>query len=285
MNNMGTIPPDAVTIYNNALEMSNKGDFFNAISEYKKAIDQYPNFIEAYNNMGEIYSQMGKKDLAIAIYQDALKINRSSRVLLNIGVELYNSKNFDAALNYFSESLAAQPNFLEGNFYSALVFYNKNDFQTAERYFKNVLKLDKKHLKTNYLLSYIYYEWKEYHKAIKCLDNIKDTADDKSFVNRYYGFCWYYLGNYDKAVSYLKTALESRPEYLKFKGYLESLTIESKINEIGDIDAAIRDLESKMMNEAPPLKEVTKLSMLYIFKGENSKAEKLLLKAKQKLAS
>jgi tetratricopeptide (TPR) repeat protein len=283
--NIGSIPTEAVSIYNFALELSNKGDFFNALTEYQKAIDRFPNFIEAYNNMGEIYSQMGNKDLAIAIYHDALKINRSSRVLLNLGVEHYNAKDFDLALNYFNESLAAHPDFLEGNFYTALVYYNKNNFNTAEKYFKNVLKADKKHLKTNYLLSYIYYEWKEYHKAIKCLDNIRDTADDISFINRYYGFCWYYLGNYDKAVSYLKTALESRPEYLKFKGYLESLSVENKLNEVGDINAAIRDLESKMMKEAPRLAEVTKLSMLYIFKGENSKAEKLLLEAKQKLAS
>jgi tetratricopeptide (TPR) repeat protein len=283
--NVGSIPTEAVSIYNFALELSNKGDFFNAITEYKKAIEQYPNFIEAYNNMGEIYSQMGKKDLAIAVYQDALKINRSARVLLNLGVEHYNSKDFDIALNYFNEALAAHPDFLEGNFYTALVYYNKNDFHAAERFFINVIRMDRKHLKSNYLLSYIYYERKEYVKAIKCLDNIKDIADDISFVNRYYGFCWYYLGNYSKAVSYLKTALESKPEYLKFKGYLESLTVESKMNEIGDIDAAIRDLESKMMNEAPALKEITKLSMLYIFKGENLKAEKLLLQAKQRLAS
>jgi len=271
-----SIPAEAVSIYNRALDMSSKGEFKPALDEYNRAISVHPRFIEAYNNIGEIYSKMGNSDKAISTYLHALSIERNYRVLLNLGVEYYNKGQITSALAHFSESLKENDDFQEGHFYSGLAYFNIKDFAKAEIHFLRVVDQDRKHLKANYLLSYIYYEWKQYHTVIECLDRICDIADDISFVNKYYGFCNYFLGNYEKAVSYLTVALESNPKYKKFHSYLQGLTVESKLKEIGDIDACIRELESKMTSETPSVKELSRLSLLYVFKGEYRKAETLL---------
>jgi len=284
MNTM-SIPTKVISLYNNALKLSNNGDLSNAIDEYKKAISLHPTFLEAYNNIGELYSMMGNREEAISTYMEALKIDKNYRVLLNLGVELYHNKYFEKSLKYFKESLSLKNDFLESNYYTAMAYYNLKDFNNAEVYFKEVIKLDKKHLKTNYLLSSIYYEWKEYHKAIECLDRIYDIADNKSFIEKYYGFCYYHLGNYKKAISFLNDALKNTKGYSKFKNYLSTLTYENKMKEIGDIDSEIEKLEKSMLSIEPQFKDATKLSMLYIFKGQNEKAEKLLLSLKGKLAS
>ncbi|HOO71651.1 MAG TPA: tetratricopeptide repeat protein [Spirochaetota bacterium] len=280
-----SVPKEAVTIYNSALELSNRNDFESALKEYRRAIELHPDFIEAYNNMGEIYSRLGQKKDAIASYLDALRIDRNHRVLLNLGVEHYNNMNYESALKYFLDSLNVQPDFIEGNFYTGMVYYNFRNYLEAQKYFRTVVLKDKKHLKANYLLAYIYYEFKDYENTLKCLDNIKTIADDKAFINRYYGFCYYHLGMYEKAAEYLTTALKNLPQYAKFKSYIQSLTYENKLKEIGDIDQAIRDLEKKIMRDKPNLQEATRLSMLYIFKGKNKEAEDLLISLKKKIAS
>jgi tetratricopeptide (TPR) repeat protein len=280
-----SVPQEAVAIYNHALELSNKGDLARALDEYQKALEVHPKFVAAYNNIGEIHARMGDRARAIDNYKEALKISKHFRVLLNLGVEYFNARDFKNALKFFKESLSKSPNFLEVNFYSGLVYHKQDDFKKAEKHFLEVVKVDQKHLKANYLLSYIYYEWKEYKKTLKCLDTIKDIADDKTFLNKYYGFCYYYLGKYQLAVDHLTVALESRPEYKKFKKYLASLTYEKKVNEVGDVDKAIKEMEGKMMNQEPEITELTRLSMLYIFKGENKKAEKLIQSYKKKIAS
>jgi tetratricopeptide (TPR) repeat protein len=280
-----TVPKEAITIYNGALELANRGEMEKALEEYRKAIQMHPSFVEAYNNIGEIYSRMGKRDLAISSYTEALKIGRNGRVLLNLGVEHYNSNNFRKSLQYFKESLAISPDLLEGNFYTGLVYYNEKNYREAEPYLKTVIGIDRTHLKANYLLSHIYYEQKEYRKTLACLDNIREIADDKSFVSRYYGFCHYYLGNFDLAVEFLTQALQLKPEYKKFKKYLSGLTYEKRLKEIGDVGKAIKEMEEQMMTGEPQIAEATKLSMLYIFDGQNQKAEKLLLTVKQKIAS
>ena len=283
--NTNSMPTEAVTIYNRALAMTNNGELQTAITEYQKAVKMYPHFIEAYSNMGELYSMLGKSELAISTYNRALDIEKNYRILLNLGVEYYNSGIFKTALNYFLDSLMQKPDFHEGNYYTGLTHYNLRNYNEAERYLRNVVAIDKKHIKANYMLSYIYYENREYGPVIKCLDSIHEIADDKSFINRYYGFCYFHLGRYNEAVKYLKDAIYQHPEYTKFKGYLESLTYENKVKEIGDVDNAIMDLESLMMKEPLNMKDITRLSMLYVFKGENQKAEKIVTDYKENILS
>ncbi len=277
-----SVPAEAITIYNKALEKTNRGDFSNAISEYQRAIKMYPYFIEAYNNMGEIYSIIGERDLAITAYSKALEIKKNDKVLLNLGVEYYNSGQYDKALSYFNESLKQNINFHEANYYIGLTYYNLKDYVKSEKFLKKVVQKDHSHLKANYMLSYIYYEWKQYNLVLECLEAIKNIADDKAFINKYYGFCCYYLGRYEEAVPYLTNALKQQPEYEKFKKYLEGLTYENKVKEIGDVDKAIKELEKILMNKSPKLTEITKLSMLYVFKGDNKKAEDLVQSYKNK---
>lgn len=283
--NTNAVPHEAVAIYNRALELSNRGDLQNAIEVYRQAISICPTFIEAHNNIGEIYSRTGDSDKAISSYKEALTIKKNSRVLLNIGVEYYKKEEYKIAFNFFKDSLSMNPDFLEANFYSAMVLYNLEKLKEAEVYFSKVVSIDKKHLKANYILSFIYYQWQDYKRTIQCLDNIKDTADDIQFMNKYYGFCYFHLGHYDMAVSHLNTALESTPHYTKFKEYLQSVNFENKLQEIGDIETAIAELEKKIMNEEHNDQEIKKLGMLYIFNGKNSKAEKLLQDLKDKMVS
>lgn len=274
------VPKEVVSIYNNALMLSSRGDYTRALNEYERAISLYPAFIQAYNNIGEIYSRMGNSDLAISSYKKALTIDKNNRVLLNLGVEYYNRREYRDSLRFFLDSLALDPGFLEGNFYTGMAYFNLKDLKLAEGYFTKVVKLESKHEKAGYLLSYIYYEWKQYARALACLEQVRDVAKDRVFFNKYYGFCCYHLGRYDEAVEYLTTALEANPSYSKFKKYLKGLTYEKKVKELGDIDAKIREMEQQLMGDRRSIQEYTRLSMLYIFKGEFKKAETLLLSVK-----
>lgn len=278
-----SIPKEAVNLYNVACELAAKGNLSGAIQEYRRAIRIYPDFIQARSNIGELYSMMGDSSRAVAAYQDALNFSRDYRLLFNIGIEHYKAGRKDEALSYFTESVEQNPDFREGNYYAGLILYKRKEYGAAELCLSRVLKSDPNNFKTNYMLSYIYYERKQYHKVVECLDRMKDTADDKVFLCKYYGFCYYYIGDYKLAADYLTVTLEAQPEYEKFRDYLKSLTYENKMQEIGDIDGAIKQLEARMMEQT--LSEASELSMLYIFKGENQKAEQVLLSYKEKLAS
>ena len=276
---------DAVSLYNNALLFSERGDHAAALAEYKRAIEIQPQFIEAFNNIGQIHAQMGNKDLAIDAYENALKISNDPKVLLNIGVEYFNSGEFDTALRYFLNSVSMSHNFLEANFYTGLTYYELQNFHNAKPYLTNVVSMNINHYRANFMLACIHYDSKEYKQALECIDRVAAVHADRTFIEKLYGFCHYHLGNYEKAVGCLTNALTSHSKYNEFKEYLEKITYENKLKELGDINKAVKALEKDMKKGKEDLSSVSKLSMLYIFKGENKKAEELLLNYRKKLAS
>jgi len=277
------VPKDAVNAYNNGCELAARGNLSGAIEEYRRAIRIYPEFIKARSNIGELYSQLGDSSKAIAAYQDALNFSREYELLFKMGFEHYKAGRTDDALRYFTESIEEYPDFRDANYYAGLILYKDKKYAETEMCLSRVLKSDPSNFKANFILSYIYYENKQYHKVIECLDRMKEgSVDDNVFLCKYYGFCYYHTGDYKTAADYLTTVLEAHPEYERFKDYLNSLTYENKVQEIGDLDDAIKHLEEKMMEESiRSLSEASELSMLYIFKGENKKAEDMLLEYKE----
>ena len=281
------VPKDAVNAYNNGCELAARGDLSGAIEEYRRAIRIYPEFIKARGNIGELYSQLGDSSKAIAAYQDALNFSRDYDLLFKMGFEHYKAGRTGDAFRYFAESIREYPDFRDANYYAGLILYKDKKYSEAEICLSRVLKSEPSNFKTNFMLSYIYYENKQYYKVIECLDRMKENSiDDDTFLCKYYGFCYYYTGNYKMAADYLTIVLEAQPEYERFKDYLNSLTYENRIQEIGDLDDAIKDLEEKLMEESiKSIGEASELSMLYIFKGESKKAEDMLLEYKEKAAS
>ena len=282
-----SVPNDAVNAYNSACELAARGNLSGAIEEYRHAIKIYPEFVKARSNIGELYSQLGDSSRAIAAYQDALNFSREYDLLFKIGFEHYKAGRSGDAFYYFSESIKEYPDFRDANYYAGLILYKDKKYTEAEVCLSKVLKSDPSNFKVNYMLSYVYYEDKQYYKVIECLDRMKDgPVDDNVFLCKYYGFCYYHTGDYKTAVDYLSTVLEAQPEYERFKDYLSSLSYENKVQEIGDLDSAIKHLEEKMMEESNrSIAEASELSMLYIFKGESKKAEDMLLEYKGKAAS
>ena len=278
-----SVPAEAVNIYNAALDFSNRGDVHTALNQYQKAISVYPRFMEAYNNIGEIYSKLGDRDKAVDTYKQALSIDRNHKVLLNIGVEYYNSGKYQTALTHFKESISSREDFIEGQFYTAISYHRMRDNVMAEKHLRKVIEMDNRHLKANYLLASMMYERADYAGVLTCLDRIKNIADDRAFVSKYYGFCMYHMGKYNEAVSYLSEALELSPQYSRFKEYLKTVTYEHKKKEIGDIPASISVMERRLAEGKMSLQDYTHLSMLYIFDGQNEKAEQLLLPLRDKL--
>lgn len=279
-----SVPQEALAVYNRAFELAANGKREEAINEYRRALELYPNFVEAKNNIGELYAEADEIGEAIRAFEAALADSRDCRILFNLGVAYCKIGRDAEALDFFYEAIAQKPSFIEGNYYAGLLLYNKNDYAQAEGHLVKVVAQEPKHIKTNYLLSHIYYEQKQYDKVLECLNRIRDIAEDQTFINRYFGFCHYHLGSYKLAAQYLTSALETHPAYERFKDYIAGLTYENKMREIGDIDKAIAELEVKVMqSEKPRLSDASRLSMMYIFKGENSKAESMLLNFKNRM--
>ncbi len=76
-----------------------KGDYNNAMSQYKKAINLDNRFYPAYLNLGLTYMQVKKYDRAVDNFGTALAINpKSAEALLNLGMAYNQTGKYEQAI-------------------------------------------------------------------------------------------------------------------------------------------------------------------------------------------
>ena len=90
-----------------------QGKLHLALKSYKKASSLNPNFWEAINNQSLILYEINKKQKAIDLWRDVLKITNNAEPLLGLATGLYekNIKNRES-IDLAKEALANNPNYV-----------------------------------------------------------------------------------------------------------------------------------------------------------------------------
>lgn len=94
---------DAVTYNNTGINYTKKGDYDNAIVNFKKAIENDPSLNNAYYNLGSVYKYTGNKDKALKTFQLLLRNNPDDDEVAYIIAGLYYDKqDYEKALIYLN---------------------------------------------------------------------------------------------------------------------------------------------------------------------------------------
>jgi tetratricopeptide (TPR) repeat protein len=96
--------------YNVAFELARKGQYEQAIAEWRKALEFDPGEASVYLNLGVALARMGKLDEAIVQYQKALAITPdAAEVHFRLGSALADAGKFDEAIAHFRKVLETRP--------------------------------------------------------------------------------------------------------------------------------------------------------------------------------
>lgn len=112
------IPPQAQTMYEQAVSAMASGDTVDAELRFQSFLLQYPDFPGAHVNLAIIFSERGDDAAAEGSLTDALMIDPEYAPALNqLGMLLRRQGKFEAAESAYSRALEASPDY-------ALVHYN-----------------------------------------------------------------------------------------------------------------------------------------------------------------
>ena len=96
--------------YNLAWEFAQKGQYEEAIVQWRKALEQNPGEADVRLNLGVALARAGKTDDAIAEYRQALEINPNDPELhFRLGTSLAETRKFYEAITNFQKGLALSP--------------------------------------------------------------------------------------------------------------------------------------------------------------------------------
>jgi Flp pilus assembly protein TadD/4-amino-4-deoxy-L-arabinose transferase-like glycosyltransferase len=120
-----------------------RGDYPQAIEEFKKAIELKPDYGDAYHNMANVNHQMGQDDLAEQNYKKALSLNpRLWQSYQNLAAIYFSQKNLDLAQESMNKAIEINPN--QPDLYSNLgaIYVILGDKQKAQESFQKALLLN-----------------------------------------------------------------------------------------------------------------------------------------------
>lgn len=99
--------------YNLAKVMEGKGEYGQAIENYKIVVEIHPDDYEAYNNMGAMFLKQGQFDQAVISYEKSLKIKPDYLIAMyNAGIVTLKQGKYDETIKYFHKALEQNPDWV-----------------------------------------------------------------------------------------------------------------------------------------------------------------------------
>lgn len=126
----------AQNMFDDAIDLRDKGRLDGAIEKLVAATVLQPNYAEAYNLLGVCYDEKGQYIQAQDEYKKALKIeSNNARFLNNIGYSYYLSSDFGNSVKYYKRGLKITPNDRRMHNNIGLAYGRKGDYDNAREHF------------------------------------------------------------------------------------------------------------------------------------------------------
>lgn len=141
----GKTSPSSPNTHNNLGDVyGRRGDFNNAVLEFKKAIAIKPDYADAYHNLGNTYKAMGKIEDAIKNYQFALKFNPKLWLSYqNLAVIYFGQKQYKLSLENMQKAIAINPQNINLQAELGVIYVQLGEKNIAKEIFTKVLLEDK----------------------------------------------------------------------------------------------------------------------------------------------
>lgn len=154
-----------------------------ALDIYEKAIKENPDNISIYLNMGDIYLEIGEYGKAVEVLKKGVSINNNIIALkTNLALAYYYNKDYEEAKKHFNDVIKDNENIYQAYFYLGEL-YNRveNNYELAINYYEQAISYNKNYVRAYLALGDLYLENKETYKAmaqyLKALENNENYPD------------------------------------------------------------------------------------------------------------
>ncbi|MEK7831295.1 MAG: tetratricopeptide repeat protein, partial [Acidobacteriota bacterium] len=165
----------AQNMFEDAVELHEKGRLDGAIEKLVAATVTQPNFSEAYNLLGVCFDEKSQYSQAQEEYKKALKIeSNNARFLNNAGYSYYLSGDYGNSVKHYKRGLKITPNDRRMHNNIGLAYGRKGDYDKAREHFVTAVGEVGAYLN----LGFIYSQEGEHDKAIKSYETALKIKPD-----------------------------------------------------------------------------------------------------------
>lgn len=185
-----------------------------AIDIFNQALKIKPNSAEILYNLGNVFKKAGDNNRAIQNYKKAVKIRPNfTEAYANLGNTEYEIGNLDTAMKLYTKTLAIKPNYPEiysniGNIHNA-----KGNHDEAIKNFKKAIALNPKLPQPYYNLGNALQDNEKLEQAIASYKNSLRLNPNNAHAHFNLGNAWRKYGKLKKSIESYKKTLEIEPKY------------------------------------------------------------------------
>lgn len=193
-----------------------KGQFDDAIREYKTALRLKPNFPAYHFNIGKALQQYGRIDEAVHEYSLALKLKLDYGEVHNSMGNIYISQGLiDKAIQEYKTASRLNPNDPIPHYNLGKVYhYKRGQIEEAVKEYLTVLKIDPYFMDARYHLGNAYLTQMRLSDAIKEYQTALNLKPDHLSARNNLGLAYFNAGLINEAIQEYLTALRFDPNYV-----------------------------------------------------------------------
>ena len=140
-----TVPKPSETVYEDELNLTQKGDRYSSLQDYEEAVKWYDKalksdsqYFDALDGKGTALSSLGKYEEALECYYKAARVNPSDPGILNsIGVAIGSLGKYEEAITWYDKALEIDPNYMYSLYNKALASSNLKNYEQALEWYKS----------------------------------------------------------------------------------------------------------------------------------------------------
>lgn len=193
-----------------------EGGMRKAIDEYVKAIDIQKKDYDSYYKIAELLNGLSKKDEAISMLDNLLKIKPDSdKASMLLGDLLIEKGRYKEALNTYLEALKFKPDDYDLYYNLGIVYTHLNDFNNAKTVYERAAEINHLKSKSSYNLGKIALMYNDIEAAEKHFTEALYGEEVEAMA--YYELAKIYMvkKEKEKAIVFLQKAIELDEIYAK----------------------------------------------------------------------
>jgi len=172
--------------------------------------------LKNFFSLGAEYFKKGDYSDALFNYKEALRLYpKSQEILNNIGICYQNLKDYDNAIKYYQSSLAIDKDYTPALNNLGLLYVKTNMFpDIGVSMIRRAMLLEPDNLEYIDSLGQSYYELKDYENALVWFNKALNNGLSNEKVHYHLGECYLKLGKREESLKEFKKVLEISPSYL-----------------------------------------------------------------------
>ena len=196
------------------INLFNRGQFHQAVSEATQMLKEYPNSFVLYNFVGASNAELMKFDAAIHSFKQAQKIKPDfAGSFVNMGKALQDKGDPGAAIDSYKQALEIKPDYAEAYNYIGVSLFEMNDNDLAIVNYKQALDINPDYSAPYYNMGIALNVKGDLKASLHSFKQALRINPDHAKAYNNMGACQQNMGDVNAAKASYKEALRINPEY------------------------------------------------------------------------